>query len=77
MPIAQRAKVKPHLFMPGQTVVAAIKLMNLHDVSKDELATLLNQFKQINGDKNFKAGERAMIPVLPRHHDEAFKRKGA
>jgi hypothetical protein len=75
MPIAERPRVKPHLFMPGQTVGAVIKLINLHDVSKEEMQRLIEQFKEINGTRNFKAGERVMIPVLPRHYEEAFKKK--
>lgn len=75
MTIALRVRAVPHLFMPGQTVSAVLKLYNLQDVMPGELKELLAQFKSINGDKNFKAGEKGMIPILVRHQQEVFKKK--
>lgn len=67
-------RVKPHLFMPGETVVAAIKKYNLHDVTRDEQKLLLKQFKEINTDTVPRAGTRAMIPILSRHYEQVFKK---
>lgn len=68
-------KVKPHMFMPGETVGAAIKKYNLYNVTTDEMKKLLGMFVSINGEKNFKPGMRVMIPILERHYDEVFKKK--
>jgi hypothetical protein len=75
MPLGKSPKVKPHMFMPGETITAAIKLYNFYDVTKEEMATLLKAFTGLNGAKNFKPGERGLIPILERHHAEAFKKK--
>jgi hypothetical protein len=70
----QRPQALPHLFMPGQTVTAAIKKLNLHDVTKEEMEELLAQYKQINPPKNPKPGEKMLIPILERHRDIVFSR---
>lgn len=74
MSITERVKAKPHIFMPGETVTAAIKKYNFYDVSADEQKLLITQFKQINPDEIPRPGMRFMIPILPRHHEEAFKK---
>ena len=73
MPLKVRPKALPHMFMPGQTVVAAIKLANRHDVTPDEVQLLITQFKEINGEINPKPGMRLLLPILERHHAEVFK----
>lgn len=67
-------KALPHLFMPGETIGAAIKSLNLYDVNKDEMKHLLRTYDQINGKDVVKAGTRVMIPILERHYDAVFKR---
>jgi hypothetical protein len=60
--------------MPGQTVVAALKLYNLHDVTPEEQRFLLTQYKEINTPENPRPGVRVMIPILERHYPEVFKK---
>lgn len=71
----QTQKVKPHMFMPGETVGAAIKKYNLYDVTADEMKKLIQLFTQINGQKNFKPGMRVMIPILEKHYATVFQKK--
>lgn len=73
MPLKVRPKALPHLFMPGQTVVGAIKLVNKHDVTAEEIKLLIEQFKEINGEVNPKPGMRFLLPILERHQAEVFK----
>ncbi len=73
MPLKVRPKAISHLFMPGQTVVGAIKMVNRHDVNQTETAILIQQFKDINGEINPKAGMRLLLPILERHHSQIFK----
>lgn len=77
MTLAAKTKAKAHLFMPGDTITAAIKKYNLFDVTKNEMVVLLRVFNTLNTDAVPKAGQRVMIPVLPRHHDEVFKKPSA
>ena len=72
MAIRPRARALPHMFMPGQTVQAIIKKMNMHDVTPEELKELVATFTMINGDEVPKAGTSVMIPILPRHQAAAF-----
>jgi hypothetical protein len=69
----KNVKALPHLFMPGETIVAAIKSLNMYDVSKDEMKQLLKTYDQINGKTVVKAGTRVMVPILERHYVEVFK----
>lgn len=73
MPLKVRPKALPHLFMPGQTVVGAIKLANRHNVTQDEVKLLIQQFKDINGEINPKPGMRLLLPILERHQSVVFK----
>lgn len=73
MKIGLTLKAKPHMFMPGETITAAIKRYNLYDVTKDEMEKLLEDFKKINDSLVFKPGMRGMIPILERHHSSVFK----
>jgi hypothetical protein len=77
MTLAAKIKAKAHLFMPGDTITAAIKKHNLFDVTKNEMVVLLRSFTALNTDVVPKAGTRVMIPILPRHHDEVFAKKPA
>ena len=73
MTIKQRPKALFHLFMPGETVVAAIKKYNFYDVSQEEINELLKQFKACNPDLEVpRPGIRVLIPILPRHQERAF-----
>ncbi len=72
--LGKQIKAKPHLFMPGETISAAIKKYNFYDPTKEEMAVLLRTFSELNGARNFKPGERVMVPILLRHHAEAFKK---
>lgn len=72
MPLKERPKALPHLFMPGETVSGAIKKINRHDTTPEEMILLLAQFKEINGEINPKPGMRFLIPVLLRHHSVVF-----
>lgn len=68
-----RPKAVHHLFMPGETVSAAIKKYNLYDVTKDEMRALLEQFKYCNPDLgNPRPGMSVLIPILPRHQEKVF-----
>jgi hypothetical protein len=75
MSLGKILKAKPHLLMPGETITAAIKLYNFYDVTKEEMTQLLRAFNELNGAKNFKPGERVLVPILERHHAQAFKKK--
>ena len=75
MTTPQQPKAVSHLFMPGQTISAIIKQVNRFDVSKEEMVKLLSVYKKLNSDAVPKVGNRALIPVLARHHDEVFKPK--
>lgn len=68
-----RPKVKPHMFMPGETISGAIKKYNLYDVKKEEMVQLLKLFNQINPAQTFRPGSQALIPILNRHHEAVFK----
>jgi hypothetical protein len=72
MAMKPRAKAKPHMFMPGDTVSGAIKKNNFYDVTKEEMNLLLKSFNTINGDKLPRPGMHFMIPILERHQDAAF-----
>ena len=72
MNIEQRPKVLPHMLMPGQTIQGVIKQFNLYEVTKEEAQLLIGLFKDINGDKNFKPGERVYIPILERLYQRVF-----
>lgn len=69
----ERPKAVHHLFMPGETVMAAIKKYNFYDVTKEEANLLLQQFKYCNPDlDNPKPGMSVLIPILQRHQEKAF-----
>jgi hypothetical protein len=74
MKIGLTLKAKPHMFMPGETINAAIKRYNLYDVTKDEMVSLLEDFKKMNDSPVFKPGMRGMIPILPRHWEQVFNK---
>ena len=59
-------KTIPHMFMPGETIEAVIKKVNMHSVDPNELKVLMIQFNLINGDTVPKVGSSAKIPVLQR-----------
>ena len=56
----------PHMFMPGETIEAIIKKVNLHSVDPNELKELMTEFNRINGGHVPKVGMSAKIPVLQR-----------
>jgi hypothetical protein len=71
-----RPKTIDHLFMPGETVVAAIKKYNFYDVTNDEMKILLEQFKHCNTDLQIpRPGMAVLIPILARHQERAFCKK--
>lgn len=70
----KRIKALPVLLMPGDTVGASIKKLNLYNVSKEEMNELLSTFRELNGIQNFKPGTRVMIPILERNHEEVFSK---
>lgn len=74
---------KSHMFMVGDTVTAALKKYNFHDISPDEMTQLLNEFRELNrpaqpgdtcseGYAIVRPGMRAKIPILERHLARAF-----
>jgi hypothetical protein len=70
-----RPKAVHHLFMPGETVMSAIKKYNFYDVSKEEAKLLIEQFKYCNPDLgNPRPGNKVLIPVLQRHQEKAFNK---
>ena len=56
----------PHMFMPGETIEAVIKKVNMHSVDPNELRALMSEFNRINGSQVPKVGMSAKIPVLQR-----------
>lgn len=68
----RRIRAKPHLFMPGETISAAIKKYNFYSVTPEEMQQLLKDFTQINGEVMFRPGMNGLIPVLEKHQDKAF-----
>lgn len=56
----------PHMFMPGETIEAIIKKVNMHSVDPNELRVLMQAYNQINGTKVPKVGQAVKIPVLTR-----------
>jgi len=56
-----------HLFMPGQTINAAIKKHNRHDVTSEELDLLMREFITLNSDAVPRVGQSKLIPILDRH----------
>lgn len=69
----ERPKAVHHLFMPGETVMAAIKKYNFYDVTKEETSALLEQFKYCNPELGIpRPGMSVLIPILPRHQERAF-----
>jgi hypothetical protein len=72
MKISKRIQAKSHMFMPGDTVQAVVKKFNLHDVTKEEMCQLIDQFKDINPPLVLKPGINALIPILDRHQDKVF-----
>ena len=73
MPLKERARGVPHMFMPGETVTGAIKKYNLFDVTKEEMPGLLSEYNSINPPMNPKPGMRVLIPILERHQAQVFK----
>ena len=68
-----RPKSVQHLFMPGETVAAAIKKYNFYDVSQEEMPLLLDQFKHCNPELQIpRPGMVVLIPILARHQERAF-----
>ena len=55
---------QPHLFMPGQTIVAVIKLFNGMVSDPETLSTLIDQFNQRNNFRVPKVGLTFEIPVM-------------
>ena len=53
-----------HLFMPGHTVSAAIKLHHKGPLSEAQLQLLIDKFNELNGGVVFSAGASATIPVI-------------
>jgi hypothetical protein len=74
MKLSKRIQAKSHLFMPGDTVQAVVKKYNQHDVSKEEMEHLIDQFKDINPPAVLKPGVNALIPILERHQSTVFSR---
>lgn len=70
----QSAKAFPHMLMPGETIVALIKNINLYDVTKEEMKQLLKLYTELNGADVMKPGMRVMVPILERHHEAVFKK---
>ena len=64
-------KAVSHMFMPGETVVAAIKKYNLYDLTKQEVDLLLREFKEHNTEIP-RPGMRVLIPILERHQAAVF-----
>lgn len=53
-----------HLFMPGHTIYAAIKLHNGHDISQAQLDLLMQEFNRVNDYPIVRPGMRLVIPLL-------------
>ena len=70
-----RPQALPHLFMPGETVTAAIKKYNLYQAEPVEMDELIAQFKAINSSIVPRPGTRALIPIIPRLQEQVFAGK--
>lgn len=57
-------KVVPHMFMPGQTTDAIIKLYQEKQLSPEELNFLRAELLSLNGEKNPRPGEVLLIPII-------------
>lgn len=55
-----------HTFMPGHTIEAIIKKVNMHSVDPNEMELLLSAFHELNAREVPKAGTVSKIPVLLR-----------
>jgi hypothetical protein len=56
--------------MSGETIEAAIKCINFHDVNSQELQELLVEYHRLNGNKVPRVGEGVKIPILLRHEND-------
>jgi len=56
----------PHMFMPGETIEAILKKVNMHSVDPNELRELMAAYNRINGTKVPKVGQAVKIPILTR-----------
>jgi len=63
------AKFVEHCFMPGQTIEAAIKKINMHDVNSAEIVELIKAYNHLNNNEVPKIGITVKIPVLLRHEN--------
>ena len=57
---------KDHMFMPGETIEAIIKKVNMHSVDPNELRALMEEFNRLNNGIIPKVGTAVKIPVLQR-----------
>ncbi len=53
-----------HLFMPGHTIDAVLKLHNGHGITPTELKWLRQEFNRLNGQPLVRPGQRYIIPLL-------------
>ena len=68
-------KTVSHMFMPGDTIIAALKKYNCYTSDEEVISKLHEQFTLLNGDGVFRPGSRVDIPILvepeqiPTHSD--------
>lgn len=59
-----------HLFMPGHTITAAIKLYNGYNLTLNQMTDLMFAFNELNGGKLPKPGNNFKIPLLEAPKDK-------
>lgn len=57
-----------HIFLPGHTVSAIIKMYNSYTITEEELNTLTEKFKDVNKKDVYHPGDKVLIPIS--HVDE-------
>ena len=55
-----------HMFMPGETIEAIIKKVNMHSVDPNELRALMEEYNRLNNGEIPRVGKSVKIPVLSR-----------
>ncbi len=72
MAVTPNHRAVSFMFMPGNTVVGAIKKCNHYKLNAEETEEMKKAFKEINPDVVLRPGMRVLIPIHPRLHDEVF-----
>lgn len=72
MAVTPNHRAVSHMFMPGDTVVGALKKYNRYQLTVEETEQMKRAFKEINPDVILRPGMRVLIPIHPRLYAEVF-----